>query len=100
MRGSAVGVMPRTSGSRALVVASGIVGQVLADIDHDGDIWLGEGEKQPPRAVEMSDAEPLDSVRRPGGSRPAPQPERSKATRVFLSESFTAPRSPAITRAA
>ncbi len=33
-------------------VAVGVVGEVLTDVDDDGEVWFGEGDQQPPGAVE------------------------------------------------
>ena len=40
------------------------MGKVLADIDDDGNVWLGEGEEQAPFSPEVDDAQPVDAVAR------------------------------------
>jgi hypothetical protein len=45
-------------------VPAGVVGKVLADIDDDGNVWLGEGEEQAPFSPEVDDAQPVDAVAR------------------------------------
>jgi hypothetical protein len=80
-------------------VAAGIVGEVLADVDDDGDLGFGEGEEESPSTPEVHHAEPLDARAgeavaggvaadplegldggREGGSGAAPQSRRGLAT--------------------
>lgn len=35
---------------------------MFADVDHDGEVWLGEGEQQTPGAVQVDDAEAFDGL--------------------------------------
>ncbi len=41
-------------------VAVGVVGQVFTDVDDDGEVWFGEGDQQPPGAVEVDHTESFD----------------------------------------
>jgi len=41
-------------------VATGVVSQVLTDVDDDGEVWFGEGDQQPPGAVEVDHAEAFE----------------------------------------
>jgi len=41
-------------------VAAGVVGQVLTDVDDDGEVWFGEGDQQPPGTVEVDHTESFD----------------------------------------
>jgi hypothetical protein len=43
-------------------VPAGVLGEVLADVDDDGNLWLGEGEEQAPFSPEVDDAESVDAL--------------------------------------